>query len=69
MKELNEHIADRLKELRKAKGFSQMDIADKCGMHFTYYSQIERALRKDVSVRILLKIADALGVTLNDIVY
>lgn len=37
-------------------------------MHFTYYSQIERAVRKDVSVRRLKDITDALGVTLNDAV-
>jgi len=46
-----------------------MEVAELAGMHFTYYSQIERAVRKDISVRRLKDIADALGVTLNDIVY
>ena len=51
------------------KGFSQMELAEHANMHFTYYSQIERAIRKDISVRRLKDITDALGVTLNDIVY
>jgi transcriptional regulator with XRE-family HTH domain len=46
-----------------------MELAEKANMHFTYYSQIERALRKDISVRRLKNIADALEITINDIVY
>lgn len=62
-------IAKNLKKYRLKNNLSQMELAERAGMHFTYYSQIERALRKDMSVRRLKNIADALGVTLNDIVY
>jgi XRE family transcriptional regulator, regulator of sulfur utilization len=68
-KQLAKHIAKKLREYRKKKGYSQMDVADKAGMHFTYYSQIERALRPDISVRRLKDIADVLGVSLDHIVY
>ena len=57
------HIANKLKLVRKNKGISQMQVADMANIHFTYYSQIERAIRKDVSVRILKRITEALGVT------
>jgi transcriptional regulator with XRE-family HTH domain len=62
-------IAKRLKKYRLQKNLSQMELAEKANMHFTYYSQIERALRKDISVRRLKNIADALEITINDIVY
>jgi transcriptional regulator with XRE-family HTH domain len=66
---LSNKIAKRLKKYRLQKNLSQMELAEQAGMHFTYYSQIERAVRKDISVRRLKDITDALGVTLNDIVY
>ncbi|MCP4049663.1 MAG: helix-turn-helix transcriptional regulator [bacterium] len=68
-KRLDKHIAERLKPIRTDKGLSQMKLADLANMHFTYYSQIERAVRKNVSVRILKQITDVLEVTLNDVVY
>ncbi len=61
-------IAENLKKHRKDKNISQMKLAELADIHFTYYSQIERALRKDISVRVLKKIADALSITLNDLV-
>jgi len=46
-----------------------MELAELANMHFTYYSQIERAVRKDLSIRRLKDITDALGITINDVVY
>jgi len=66
---LNIHIAKKLKKYRTEKNLSQMKLAEQADIHFTYYSQIERAVRKDVSVRILKKITGALGITINDVVY
>jgi transcriptional regulator with XRE-family HTH domain len=66
---LAEKIARNLRKIRLRKGYSQIQAADLANMHFTYYSQIERALRKDVSVRILKNITDAFGVTVNDVIY
>lgn len=66
---LTQKIADNLKKQRLSKNLSQMEVAERANMHFTYYSQIERAVRKDVSVRRLKNITDALGITLNDVVY
>ncbi|OGT09905.1 MAG: hypothetical protein A2X77_04570 [Gammaproteobacteria bacterium GWE2_42_36] len=61
-------MSKNLKKYRLKKKLSQMQLAELANMHFTYYSQIERAVRKDVSVRRLKDITDALGVTLNDAV-
>jgi transcriptional regulator with XRE-family HTH domain len=62
-------IAKNLKKYRLQKKLSQMDLAERANMHFTYYSQIERALRKDISVRRLKDLTDALGITIDDVVY
>ena len=67
--ELSIKIAKSLRKIRKEKKLSQIELAGMAEIHFTYYSQIERAIRNDLSVRILKKITDALGVTLNDVVY
>ena len=62
-------IAERLRAIRKEKGLSQINVAELAGIHFTYYSQIERAIRPDISVRVLKSITDVLGITINDVVY
>lgn len=62
-------IARNLKKYRLKRNLSQMKLAELANMHFTYYSQIERAVRKDISVRRLKDITDALGITINDVVY
>lgn len=50
-----------LKELRKRGGFTQEELADKAGMHFTYVGQIERGLRNPSLVN-LHKLAKALKI-------
>ena len=67
--DLSRIIAKNLKKYRLKKMLSQIQLAELAGMHFTYYSQIERALRFDLSVRRLKNITDALGITINDVVY
>jgi len=65
---LTKKIAKNLKKYRLRKKLSQMELAEKAGMHFTYYSQIERCQR-NLSVKRLKDITDALGITINDVVY
>ncbi|HVI33748.1 helix-turn-helix transcriptional regulator [Phenylobacterium sp.] len=53
-------IAQNVRRLRKAQGFSQEGFADACGLHRTYIGAIERAER-NVSVDNIERMADALG--------
>jgi transcriptional regulator with XRE-family HTH domain len=67
----NKHSVDRFPEviraLRKEKGMTQEELADRAGLHFTYISQIERGL-KSPSLRSLGQIADALDIPLSTLV-
>lgn len=57
----------RVQELRKAKGFSQEELAAKAGVHRTYIGMIERA-EKNLTLSSMEKIARALNVRIRDLV-
>lgn len=52
---------------RKRLGLTQEGLADACGIHTTYVSQLERGL-KSPTVRVLRKLAFALGVATAGII-
>jgi transcriptional regulator with XRE-family HTH domain len=55
-------LGRRVCDLRTAKGWSQEQFADLCGLDRSYVSGIERGVR-NISVLSLAKVAKALGVT------
>lgn len=59
-----EIIAKNIKKYRLEKGLSQEELADKAGLHRTYISLLERK-KKNVSVKILEKIASALDIDIR----
>ena len=54
-------FSENLKEYRIKLGLSQEQFAEKCGLHRTYISSIER-FQRNVSIENVQKIADALGI-------
>ena len=54
-------FGDNLKKYRTAIGLSQEAFANKCGMHRTYISAIER-YRRSIALENVQRIADALGI-------
>ncbi|OYU82486.1 MAG: transcriptional regulator [Flavobacterium sp. BFFFF2] len=54
-----EKFGDNLKQLRKVKGISQEQLAEKANMHRTYIGMIERA-EKNITLLNIAKIANAL---------
>jgi transcriptional regulator with XRE-family HTH domain len=50
----------RLKEARNRAGMSQMALADKAGLDFTYVSSVERA-KRNLTLTSILRLAHALG--------
>ena len=59
-------LASKIKQLRIEKGFSQEELAYKCGFDRTYISMLERAKRNPTYFN-LLKLADGLNISLVEI--
>ena len=52
-------LGKKIREVRVKEGYSQEELASRCGLHRTYISDIERGER-NVSVENIEKIAKAL---------
>jgi len=61
---LRKGFGQRIRELRKAKGFSQEAFADKCGFMRTYMSRIETGAANP-SLDAAKVLADGLGLSLS----
>lgn len=47
MQELDyEKVGDRIRQIRKAKGWSQVELAKKCGVSMNFIGHIERGTKK-----------------------
>ena len=55
-------LAGNIRAFRKARGLSQEDLADMCGLHRTYLGSVEREER-NVTLSTLEVIAGALGIS------
>ncbi len=61
-------IGNRIKDIRTAKSWTQAKLAEKSGVEPSYVSHIERGVTK-LSLPTLISIANALEVSLDEIVY
>ncbi len=59
-------VGKNVYKYRVKLGLTQEELAERVGFHNTYVGMIERAERK-ISIVAAAKLADALGVTLNDL--
>jgi len=58
-------IGRRIRQLRTAKGWSQEDFANRCGLHRTYISTMEQG-RRNLAALNLRAVARAFKITLSD---
>ena len=63
---IQQELGTRLRDLRKARGYSQETFARKSGIDRTYIASVE-AGKRNISIDNIKKIADALNVTLSDL--
>ena len=61
-----ERIGKRIQQLRKLKKLSQADLAEYTGMSVSYISHIETGI-KHASLESVVRIANALGVTVDQV--
>ena len=64
--DISKKFGKKVKELRKKRGMSQGDIANKIGVHPSYISQIERGVQ-NVSLRGMERLAKIFNVPINSL--
>ena len=64
-KTIQQKFGNRVRKLRKSKGWSQEEFADECGLHRTYIGAIERGER-NVSLNNIHAIAKALDISVKE---
>lgn len=62
---LYQKLASRIEQLRKQKGLTQEELAEKAGLHRAYFWDIENG--RNISVKTAYKISRALGVPLSEL--
>lgn len=68
MENLRKRIAGNLRQQRAKYRISQEKLAELTGISQQFICSIETE-KANPSIEVMLKIADALGITLNDLVY
>lgn len=67
---MNENIlyafGQRVRKLRLERCLSQEELADKCGLHRTYISDVELG-KRNVSLENIARIAESLEISLPDL--
>ncbi len=62
---LYQKLSLRIEQLRKKEGLTQEKLAEKAGLHRSYFWDIENG--RNISIKTAYKIARALGVKLSDL--
>lgn len=65
MKPIKKLLGERIREIRKSKGFTQEQLAEMVGVEPRHISRVEGGYNSP-SIERLAKIADALGVPINE---
>jgi len=60
-------LAENIKTFRKQRGISQEELARKAGVTYSTLIKLESGSNKNPTVKTLQQIAQALGVTLDDL--
>lgn len=64
--DVRSRLAANMKSLRKARGWSQEDLADEAGLDRTYISGIERQV-KNPTITVIERVATALHCKLGEL--
>jgi transcriptional regulator with XRE-family HTH domain len=66
MKSTQQSFGRRVRQLRHKKGWTQEQLAERTGRHWTYIGGIERGER-NATLAVIRDIAQALGVEIRDL--
>lgn len=59
-------LGENLRKARRSRGWSQEELAFRCGVHRTYVGGVERA-EYNVTILTLRRFTKALGISLGDV--
>jgi transcriptional regulator with XRE-family HTH domain len=65
--DVRERVGLNLQKLRRERGLSQEELADRANIHQTYLSGVERG-KRNPTITVLHRIAEALGADIEDLV-
>jgi transcriptional regulator with XRE-family HTH domain len=65
--DIRRRLSENMRRLRRAKGWSQEELAHQAGVHRTYISGVERCVRNP-TITIVGRIAEALAVKVGELV-
>jgi transcriptional regulator with XRE-family HTH domain len=60
-------LAENIKKFRKSKGWSQHKLSNEAGLSLTGITKMEQGVTTDPAISTLVKVADALGVVMDDL--
>ena len=63
----NETIGDKIKQLRKKQGLPQDELARKSDLPYTTLTKIESNVITKPSIQTVVKIANGLGINIDDL--
>lgn len=58
----------RIRQLREAKGLTQEAFAERAGLTYKHYQLVESGLKPNFRIDTLIKMAEGLGLKLNELV-
>jgi len=61
-------LSKKVQLLRKKHKWSQQKLAEKAGLSFNVVTKIEQGRAKKPSIETIIKLADAFGITLDELV-
>ena len=65
--DVRQRLAKNMRRIRRAKGWSQEELADRASVHRTYISGVERCVRNP-TITIVDRIAQALEISVGELV-
>lgn len=61
------NIGERIAELRRARGWSQEELADRSGISWGYIRLLEGGHRRNIQAQTAIKLANAFEITVDEL--